>query len=332
MSDGWFVLGVDGGNTKTTAVVVDSAQRVVGVGDGGCSDIYGTPSADGAFAELTRVVDCALSEAGCVAGEVRAATFSLAGADWPEDYRYLRRRLGSEWSFGCEPLVVNDSIGGLRLGGSQWSGIGIICGTGNAVGARRADGEFFHLGFWPDTIGAVSLSEAALRAVQCQHLGIGPETSLTNRALELFGAADEMDLLRRTTRRQDPMQGSELVQMSPVLLDEADQGDRVALEIVTDAGRKLGGQGRISARFVGLDVQGALVVLGGGLFSHPSMILEEAVMSELPGAVAHRTTLPPVLGALMAALDSIGVQSCAESLNESLNQFRAAKHPPASAK
>ena len=320
-SAGSHAIGVDGGNTSTTAVVVSASGAVAGVADGGCTDIYGVPSPPQALDELDRVVGAALAQAGLDAGQLEAGVFSLAGADWPEDHDYLRGHLRKR-SFGFEPVVVNDSMGGLRLGSRAWEGIAVICGTGNAVGARRRDGACFHLGFWPDTVGAAILSQAALDAVLRHHLDLGPPTSLTGRALELYGADDPIELQHRFTRR-DGYRHAELVRMSPVLLDEADRGDEMALGIVTAAGRAMGGQGRASAARIGLEVTGATAVLGGGLFQHPTTVLADAVMAELPGAVAHRTALPPVIGAVMAALDQIGAESDPQQLNRSLQARRA---------
>jgi N-acetylglucosamine kinase-like BadF-type ATPase len=246
--------------------------------------------------------------------------FSLAGADWPEDYEFLRSHLSTEFSFRFSPVVVNDSIGGLRSGAPDWEGIAIICGTGNAVGARRRDGVYFHLGFWPDTIGALALSRAALDAVSRDHLGLGPATSLTARAIELFDTDDPMTLLHELTRRGG-LGRSDVVRMSPVLLDEADRGDRVALDLVSTAGRALGGQGRVSAEHIDLEVVESRVVMGGGLFRHPTMVLEEAVMSELPGARPTRTTGPPVIGALLAAMDTIGSDCDPDALRRSLEEW-----------
>lgn len=316
------VIGVDGGNTKTIAAVVEQTGRVIGVGHGRCTDIYGSSSPESACAELDRTIRQALDAAGCRSGDLSAGMFSLAGADWPEDYAYLRSHLTTSFSFGFAPVVANDSIGGLRLGGPHWEGIAILCGTGNAVGARRRDGAYFHLGFWPDTVGAVSLSESALDAVYRDHLGLGPPTSLTARALALFEADDAVDLLHRFTRRGG-LGRSELVRMSPVLLDEADSGDRVAAGIVGKAGRALGRQGRISAQQIDLDPRAATVVMAGGLFRHPTKALENAVMAELPGATASRTAKPPVLGAVMAAMDMIGHSCDPEALHRSLAAFKA---------
>lgn len=312
-----LVLGVDGGNTKTIAVVADPTGTVLGVGRGGCTDVHGVNGADRACAELSRTIEVALRAAGRESRHLDVGVFSLAGADWPEDQQRLHGHLATGFDFGFDPVVLNDAIGGLRSGAPDWEGIALICGTGNAVGARRRDGVSFHLGFWPDTIGAVVLSGFALDAVQRDHLRLGPETSLTARALELYGAQDPLDLLHQFTR-VDGFGRSEQVKMSPVLLDEAERGDEVAHRIVVKAGTALGAQGRISADRIGLDIVGSLVVMSGGLFRHPSKVLENAVMEELPGAKAARTYRPPVLGPLLVAMDMIGHRCDPDRLHRSL--------------
>jgi N-acetylglucosamine kinase-like BadF-type ATPase len=311
------VIGVDGGNTKTVAVVADSQGSVIGVGRGGCTDVYGTAGEEGALAELTRTVEAALAAAGRQAGDLEAGVFSLAGADWPEDHELLRRHVARSLNLGFGPQVVNDAIGAIRLASPTWEGIAVICGTGNAVGARRASGEVFHVGFWPDPIGSIALSRAALNAVYRDHLELGPPTSLTARALSLFGGEDPLDLLHYFTRRGGAGR-SELVRMSEVLLTEADAGDQVARDLVLWAGDTLGAQGAVSGRRVGLTLDGVAVVLGGGLFRHPSMLLQEAVMARLPGAMAVRPTVPPVVGATMLALDRIGAAADAEVIGRHL--------------
>jgi hypothetical protein len=52
---------------------------------------------------------------------------------------------------------------------------------------------------------------------------------------------------------------------------------------------------------------GARVVLTGRVMEHASPLLADAVMAELPGAVAVRHGRPPVLGALLLAFDRAGV-------------------------
>ena len=110
------VLAVDGGNTKTVAIVADERARVLGTGRGGCADIYGAPSPDAALGAIEGAVAVALAQAGVEAGALDAAAFGLAGADWPEDFALLERELRTRLGLRATPLVVNDALGALRAG------------------------------------------------------------------------------------------------------------------------------------------------------------------------------------------------------------------------
>src|SRR5947209_14725347 len=109
-----MVLGVDGGNTKTVALVAALDGTVVGSGRAGCADIYSWPTPEAGIAEIVAAAEGALAAAGARRPDIRAAVFSLAGADWPEDFVLLRRELGA-W-LGREPPVLNDAIGAIRCG------------------------------------------------------------------------------------------------------------------------------------------------------------------------------------------------------------------------
>jgi N-acetylglucosamine kinase-like BadF-type ATPase len=300
-----YVLGVDGGNTKTIAVVADDAGGVASVEIGGCSDIYGAGSAEAGCEVLAMTVSRALLAAGLDSGAIAASALSLAGADWPEDVELLERFVATELGMH-RPLVVNDAMGALRAGAPDWEGIAVVCGTFNAVGARHRDGTVFHIGFWPDRTGAFDLSTEALKAIYREGLDLGAPTALTSAALAMYGAADPIDLLHHFTRRGRAGPG-EVVRMSPVLLDIADDGDEVATAIVVRAGRLLGEQARVSAARVHLPLSDTRVVMSGGVLSHPSALLADAIMDRLDGAVAVRPHVPPVAGAVLLALDRIGI-------------------------
>src|SRR5438128_9332884 len=113
---GGLILGVDGGNTKTIAVVVDRDGAVRGVGAGGCADIHNAPTPEDGVAQIVLAVEAALAAAQADADALEAATFSLAGADWPEDFAFLRRELRASLGLRLEPSVVNDAIGPIRGG------------------------------------------------------------------------------------------------------------------------------------------------------------------------------------------------------------------------
>lgn len=301
-----WVLAVDGGNTKTLAAVADESARTRGAGRSGTADIYNAPTPDVAIAAIEVAVDEALAEAGIAAHELDAAVFSLAGADWPEDFALLEPALRERLALSVSPLVVNDALGALRGGSPDWTGIAVVSGTYNAIGARHPDGRVFHLGFWPDAAGGRELGREALRAVYHAALDMGPATVLTERALALYGASDAIGLLYHFTRRGG-LEEHEKDRLAPVVLDAADEGDAVARAIVAGRGRVLGRQARACAGQLALPLEGTRVVLTGGVFGHPTDRLADATMAELPGAVAVRRPAPPIAGAVLLALDQVGV-------------------------
>jgi N-acetylglucosamine kinase-like BadF-type ATPase len=309
------VLAVDGGNTKTIAAVADAEARVLATGRAGCGDIYGATSPQAALEAIEDAVAPVLAQCGAV----QAAVFSLAGADWPEDFGFLEQELRARLPLPAAVLVVNDALGALRSGSADWTGVAVVAGTGNAVGARHKNGRVFHLGFWPDGGGARGLGRDGLRAVYRSELGIGPATVLTDRALELYGAPDPIALMHAFTRRGG-LGESASAGFAAVVLDAVSEGDAVAAAIVAAEGKVLGEQARVCAARAGLPLAAARAVLTGGVFDHPSDALADATMAELPGAVAIRGGPPPIGGALLLGFDQLGLQLDPASLSQSLDE------------
>src|SRR5690606_12223833 len=151
-----YVLGVDGGNTKTVALVATTSGRIVGYGRGGCGDISAGPSEEPAFAQIARAADVYLTMRGAARDSVALSYYCLAGADWTEDYAFIERSLAHKGGSG-RVLVGNDALGALRAGSHDGTGIVISCGTGIAAAARNADGSFWHTGYWAEPLCGVEL-------------------------------------------------------------------------------------------------------------------------------------------------------------------------------
>jgi N-acetylglucosamine kinase-like BadF-type ATPase len=308
-----LLVGVDGGNTKTVALVAEADGTVVGSGWAGCSDLYNAPSPDAALDAVRDATAEALTEAGATGADVAAACFGLAGADWPEDFEYIRSGLQPRLGLGSPPMVVNDAIGAIRAGTPDGVGVSVVIGTYGIAGARNAAGEVFHLGFWPDSTGARPLGRAGLEAVWRFGLGTGPETSLTARALELYGAETPLGLLHDFTRRGGlPAQADG--KLAAVVLDEADAGDPVAYAVVERQARILAGEALACARMVGMAGSPFRLVLTGGVMRHPSRLLGDLIAEGVPEAEPVRSMHEPVIGSLLFAFDHAGIAPDAERL------------------
>jgi N-acetylglucosamine kinase-like BadF-type ATPase len=298
-----FVLGVDGGNTKTVALVARPDGAVVGAGRGGCSDIYGAPSFDAAIGEIEAAVRGALPP-GASVEEVTTAVFSLAGADWDEDKDDLRAALAALVP-RAGVTVVNDAIGALRAGTDDGVGVSVVVGTGGCVGAAAPAGLEWHSSWWALHTGAWAIGSDALQAVYTAELGTAPPTTLTAATLELFGAETVEQVLHGFTRRGG--RGSwDAALLTPSVLRLAREGDAVAEGIVRQHGAKLGDVARVAAAKVGLESGYPLVLLGGVLRGEGSEILVEEIVTRLPQADPVRPTREPAVGGLLAALDRTG--------------------------
>jgi N-acetylglucosamine kinase-like BadF-type ATPase len=303
-----YILGVDGGNTKTIALVARLDGTLVGAGRGGCGDIYGRAGAAGAIAEIERAVRAALAAAGVHASALAVGAFSLAGADWPEDFALFEgelRRLG----FGRAITVVNDALGALWAGAPNGAGVSVVCGTGLAIGARGADGRLWHGSFWLESLGANELGRRMLRAVLRAELGLDPPTTLTTRMLAFYGRERVEQVLHAfTARGATPPNAGELARL---LLDEADCGDPTARQIALEHGQALGDYALVGARQVGIMGMPFTLVLAGGVLRHPARLLAETLLSRVraaaPTVQVVDSRFEPVVGALFLALELAGV-------------------------
>lgn len=329
-----YVLAVDGGNTKTIALVATLDGSIVGAGRGGNSDIYtsfdantqGMTSADYALANIEYAIKQALQAAQARPEELVAGVFNLAGADWPEDFALLQAAMRSR-GFGRTIQVQNDALGVLHSSSPDNVGVSVVCGTGGATGARGPDGRVWHTSFWQLTGGGIDLSRKALDAVFLAELGLEEPTTLKEHVLRLFGRESVEEVLHLLTSREMQALGTPRTDgLTPLLLDAADAGDKVARRVVREHGRQLGGYATVAARRVGIEDMPFTLVLSGGVMRHSSPLLADAIAERVretsPDVQPVRSLYEPIIGVLLTALDIAGA-----TINEAIREKLLDTHP-----
>ena len=218
-----YLLGVDGGATKTVALIARPDGAIVGAGRAGGSNLYSIDTCQGTIEPVEEAVQTACKAAAIPPSAIMAGAFNMAGADWPEDIDFIAVAM-RRYGFGQTITVVNDAMAPLRVGSPDGTGVSVVCGTGVAVGARGLDGRTWHSGFWQLTQGAGELGKKTMQAVYLAALGIHPSTTLTARVLEFYNQVSVEDLLHQFTRRKrTPL--ADVRHLARLLLDEASQGD-----------------------------------------------------------------------------------------------------------
>jgi N-acetylglucosamine kinase-like BadF-type ATPase len=305
-----LVLGIDGGGTKTHALVLDEAGAVRGFATDGPGnwEVVGLRGAGDAIREAAHK---ALAEAGARPGDLAAAVFGLAGVDWPSDVPRLTGE-AEQLGTGGPILVQNDAFVALRAGAPSGWGVVVIGGTGSVAAGRTRDGRTFRtlgqgaeLG---DTGSASDVSDAGLRAVADAYTGRGPATELTELMCSLYGCRSAAELLEQASRGVQRARSA-----APTVLRAAAAGDEVACGIVIWAGRCLGESAALVARRLEMGGDEFDLVLAGGLFRGESGLLLETVRATVaaaaPGARPVPLEAPPVAGAALAALELAGVDA-----------------------
>ena len=218
-------LGVDGGQSSTTALVGDSAGRVVGYGRGGpCNHVTGVEA-------RTRFIEAI---GGCVAqasdgiSQFHAACFGFSGG--PDDKQALIKEMFSITMLS----VTTDALVALSGATAGAPGIIVIAGTGSIAFGRNAAGRTARAGGWGsvfgDEGGGFDIVRQALRAALRQHEGWGASTVLHDMLLRETGATDANDLVHRFYTPEFPK--SRIAAMAKLVDQAARDGDRVALDIL----------------------------------------------------------------------------------------------------
>jgi N-acetylglucosamine kinase-like BadF-type ATPase len=306
-----YVLGVDGGATKTHALVADETGRVLGFGqgDGSNHQVHGLQPA---MHEILRAVRSALQVSGLLPSSISLGSFCLAGADLPEDYNLLKDAVEA-LNLAQIVMIKNDTMAALRSGTTRSWGVVVICGTGfNAAGISPGGSEIIlpALGsISGDWGGGSDLSQEMIRAVMRAWDGRGSATLLTEMVLDALSAGSVEELLRMLYHKQiDPQRRIGLV---PLLFEAAEQGDRVAQELIVRLGTEVAVSANAIIRRLALTDEDVEVVLGGSVFKGRGRLLIDTVTRLVhevaPKAQIVRPQNEPVVGAVLLALEAIGV-------------------------
>lgn len=303
-------LGVDGGNSGTRALVIDSAGTVQGYGVGGNANHQGQ-GLDAALDHVSHAVHTALENAGAQVDGLSGAYFALAGDDTDHDQDILGRGLATLWP-GLPFTLGNDVWAGLRAGAVDGYGVAVNCGSGAGAVGRNAYGMeiiIADLGYiFGDSGGGSQIAIDAFRAVSRAADGRGEPTMLTQMLLSATGCPSVEALRLALYHKSIPQ---DTFRSAPRLVLQASAaGDAVATAILCRVGDELGLSAATIARRLGLDDLSFALVLTGGTFRTLGGALAEAAIARARRTAPRcRPTLPqilPVGGAALLALDAAG--------------------------
>ncbi|MBN9141731.1 MAG: N-acetylglucosamine kinase [Micrococcales bacterium] len=303
------VVAVDGGGSKTDAVLLDLDGRLLASERGPGS----SPQIDGLASSLA-TVDAVITAllATRPKGELAQVSLYLSGLDLPAEIAAYRAGIGGlPWAIDGV-VVENDLHALLRAGADEPDAVAIVCGTGmNAIGVRRdgAQVRFPALGgISGDWGGGSSLGGEVLWHAARAADGRGPDTLLGALLLEELGLANLDELVEDLHFERRPL--TMLAGLAPLVFRAAGRGDAVAISVVERQADEVLAYARACLTRLGLRDAAVPVVIGGGVARSRDPLLVDRIVDGLariaPNATLRIVDDAPVLGAGLLALSAAG--------------------------
>ena len=299
-----YFLGVDGGASKTAAMVIDDSGKSLGSGVAGPSN-HLRVGIETAARNIERAVNKALVAADVASREIHWAYCGIAGADHPAHRQEVVDSLSIFFPRG-NFTVDNDArialTGAIGFGG----GVVVIAGTGSVAFGRNEEGAEARAGGWGPIIGdegsGYGIARAGLAAIMRAHDGRGPATKMTEMLKERYDMKPE-DLppfVYATTTQTD-----DIARYGMLVVQAAQDGDATATAILEQAGGELASAALAVARRLHLIKSAFPVAYVGGAFRAGDVLLgpmREALLAEAPQAQIGPPKQTPVEGAAQMAM------------------------------
>lgn len=261
-----YILGIDGGGTKTEAAVMNDEGQVLGTGIGGGTNINFVARRT-AIASFKKAIREALEQAALEPSDITCAgsTFAMVVA---EAFR--------EMGFTIQPMALGEpQVVFERAGIHEMRGIALVAGTGSSCFGYDGKGNSFHSGGWGAILGDEgSAYDIGLRAIKRAMWALDgrlPHTLLEDQMKSYLDA----NRIRSVVSACGIKVNQRLVAGFATRVSEAAAaGDQAAIDILEEAGENLGELAAFVARNLFSEDDRFPVVLGGGVFKAGSLVID----------------------------------------------------------
>lgn len=263
MQKSLYTLGIDGGGSKTRAVVVDAQGNERGRGLTGSAN-YHTVGLELAVLHIRQAAEEAAQEARCSL-PVEAAWLGLAGIDRPPDSALLVPQL----HFLARSLRLTNDAELVLSALEEKPGVALIAGTGSIALGQDSRGKIERSGGWGHILGdegsGYDIGRRTLQAAAKAADGRGPKTSLLELVLNHWQLSSADEMIGKVYGREDKAM---IAEISSLTFRAAREGDKIARKIVQKAARELAQAVIAVADRLNLQEQELSLALGGGILLH----------------------------------------------------------------
>ncbi|MEG4588590.1 BadF/BadG/BcrA/BcrD ATPase family protein [Microcoleus sp. MOSTC5] len=317
-----YVLGIDGGGTKTICILMDENSLVLGRGEAGQSN-YQTLGIERAKQSIQLAIERAVLSAKIEANSnfnIEAICLGLAGVGRQKDIEIvqflvqnlqLTNTLPVTRSFLPRNIVICSDCAIALVGGTGYPvGITVISGTGSIVFGQNSQGKTKRVGGWGYLLGdegsGYDIAVQGLQAALKFYDGRGDFTALAENFQNHLGLNHLEELVEVVYRRGWGIK--EIAALAPIVDRVAAEGDRVADRIINSAVAELTFSTKIAISALFNPREEFEIVLVGGVWGGEAncrVRFEAAISAIAPTAKVILPRYEPAFGAGLLALNAL---------------------------
>ncbi len=322
-----YIIGIDGGGTKTRGMIADLNGEVHGYKVVGSSN-YHALGLEQVEQNLRELIDFLTADRSL--DDLKYVCLGLSGVGRPVDHE----RIGSvleKLGVKDRAYLTNDAVTALVGGALAEFGILIIAGTGSIVYAMDGKGNMARAGgygqYLADEGSGYRIGLKGLRAIMKAFDGRIPETSISKPVLKKLGVESPMELVTWIGGLDNLKEG--VGNVGPFVLQAAEEGDEASSHIIHEEVGELIVAVKAVVNRLNMAEQGAKidVVLVGGVLENSDFYfkkLSEGINAALPFCNPTKPKAPAAIGACIAALRKIDIEpddTIIKNLQNGLEKF-----------
>ncbi len=314
-----YYLGIDGGGTKTHAVIADETGFVLAEGRAGGSNPHNLPIKK-ALGNIKKAVDIAKEALYKSNSDIvpellifEGACLGLAGLDTDDDREIVGNAIHKQIKnknscfYAKKLIMVNDGLIGLKSGTDSNWGVCLIAGTGaNCYGITQGGKETV-AGDWGFILGdqgsAYAMGRAILQQVIKEYDGRENTTPLTKEVLDFLNLKDPSELVTWVYRGSVPV--TEIAKISKIVNNPGLMDSLEVSKIINKSISELTSAYSAVIKKLKFEYDSKIpIVLIGGLFSINGRFaqkLTQSILNHTPNAKIIIPTRSPAEGAVKIA-------------------------------
>lgn len=310
-----YVLGIDGGGTKTTGMIVDEEGTICAEATVGASNPNSVGKED-LISLFTDLITTLENEHAASFKQLTHVFAGISGAGHGTAQQQILDVLQKVLPTSLPIKIDNDAIIALYSGTLGLPGIVQIAGTGSITYGVNEEGHRGRIGGWGHLVGekgsGYAIGHAGLQAAFSAHDGLEKPTQLHHDIRDYFNVATLSDAIPKIYQVKNPKET--IASLSRVVMVAADKGDVIAQEIIHQNGTFIGKSiVALTKKLFPYTPQDETipVVLVGGLFNRLDLFqhsIEEVIDHEKRQIKLVIPHLSPAGGSVVAALRAEGIE------------------------